>query len=196
MKPIFRSSMFGFHREDVSSFIAKQSKQYEKRINELLEEEKRLESELCAEKSAREAEEALLKSLRSEKEEKDSKTKAVLEILEKLNAEKAALLSGAERCVDQFDQMKQGMEVLNQKLSEALSFRDKAKKFDQLANVLSGILSGEVREAQEDHSAEEQMEKMKEIALSSDSAFEQKEAVLRIALLLDQLSECFEESVR
>ena len=37
MKPIFRSAMFGFHRDDVANFIAKQSRQYEKKIAELEE---------------------------------------------------------------------------------------------------------------------------------------------------------------
>lgn len=192
MKPIFRNSMLGFHKDDVASFIAKQSKQYEKRIQELLEEEKRLESELNAEKSAREAETALLQSFRSEMEKKEKASKAVSEILSKLESEKQQLLSGAELCENQFDQMKEGIGVLNQKLAEAISFRDKAKKFDQLANVLSGILSGEVRQAEEEHSAEEQMAKMEELALSADSVKNQKETVLRIAQLLDELAKCFE----
>jgi chromosome segregation ATPase len=186
--------MFGFHREDVSSFIAKQSKQYEKRINELIEEQKGLEAELNAEKSAREAETALLQSFRAEQDKNEKSRKMVAEIIAKIQAEKSTLLSGAELCSNQFDEMKEGIGLLNQKLSDALSFRDKAKKFDQLANVLSGILSGEVRDAESDFSAEEQMEKMKELSLSPDPVLAQKESILRVAELLDQLADALNES--
>ena len=35
MRPIFRNAMFGFHKEDVVDFVAKQSHQYETRTAEL-----------------------------------------------------------------------------------------------------------------------------------------------------------------
>ncbi len=194
MKPIFRNSMFGFHKEDVSSFIAKQSKQYEKRIAELVESEQKLEAQLSEERALRESNLDELQALREESDRRKLDSAQVREILAKLDSQKDALLSGVDSCSDHFDQMKEGIGELNRELTTALSFRDKAKKFDQLANVLSGILSGEVRTSEEDHTTEEKMEKVQEIAFNNESIKAQKEAVLRVAELLKELHQFFGES--
>ncbi len=142
MKPIFRNSMFGFHKEDVYNFITKQSRQYESKINELTEEKTKIENEL-----SKEQERSLL--LSDEVESLRDGSDKSLEILNQIRALSLSVseamnevLVCADLCDTQNNKIKETFTTMEGRLEKAELFREKAEKFDQLSNVLSSIIVG------------------------------------------------------
>ena len=128
MKPIFRNSMFGFHKEDVYNFISKQSRVYEEKIKELTEENRRVTEELENEKNRTLSYDEAVTVFFDVKNSCEALSDSVKEVL---------------RCSDQCDlQNKEIRSVFNsleERLTKAEAFREKAQKFDRLSGVLSSI---------------------------------------------------------
>lgn len=142
MRPIFRNAMFGFHKEDVAKFIASQSKQQERVVADLNRER---------EEMAREFEERIeilqhdadeLERLRSLEE----KFLSVSGEISQMNENFSKLVEQVKLGLDENDSAISLLEKTNGELVERIKsdsvFREKAKRFDQLSNVLSGIVSG------------------------------------------------------
>ena len=147
MRPIFRNAMFGFHKEDVAKFIASQSKQQEKAIADLNREREEL---------VREYEERIL-GLQTEAEElerlraQEDKFLALCAEISQKTVKSGDLTEQVKSSLDANDAAICELEKANGELVERIKrdgvFREKAKKFDQLSCVLSGIVNGKPLEA-------------------------------------------------
>ncbi len=130
MKPIFRNSMFGFHKEDVCNFISRQSRNYEERIKELTEENNRITCELENEKNNSLSYEKKAKILSDVESEVFSLASSIEEVLH-----------CGELCDMQNKEIKTAFMNMEEELEKAEAFREKAKKFDRLSGVLSSIFA-------------------------------------------------------
>jgi len=133
MKPVFRNAMFGFHKEDVASFIGKQSKQYEKRIQEMEKEKQELVRE----------NETLLQ-YRTDLAERENAEKILSEKLRVLAEKSTEIRNATDDVVQMSINLCADCKSLQTDLDEAQTFRVKAEKFDQLTSVLGGIVNGDV----------------------------------------------------
>ncbi len=131
MKPIFRNSMFGFHKEDVYNFISKQSRLYEEKIKDLNEENARIESDLENERMNAFSFEEKMKMLSAIEEEVAALSLVVDEVIR-----------CADFCDSQSNEMRTAFASIKERLKKAEAFREKAQKFDRLSGVLSSIFSG------------------------------------------------------
>ena len=134
MKSVFRSAMFGFHKDDVANFIAAQSKQFEKRIAELEEEKQNVAKQFEEDRVA-------LENLRESVASNDqiiAKIKALKDDLKKdKEAFDAVICQGREQAKEKEELVAR----LRLDLMVAEGFREKALKYDQLSAVLSSIVS-------------------------------------------------------
>lgn len=142
MKPIFRNSMFGFQKSDVVRFIAKQSSMHEAKVAELNDEidKMRKEHELEIEELMKDR--VALTALQEDNLKKLNSVLQLRRIVDELKL-------GQENFVEVFGENKGNIEAmsgeivsLRSALEESEKFREKAVKFDQLANVLNGIVNG------------------------------------------------------
>ena len=187
MKAIFRNAMFGFHKGDVNSFISKQSKQYEKKLAEAVEELSRKEASFEAEKSELLQQVEKLEAKQHVAEENCKKFERALHLAKQISEESHKLTDSVAKTESGLAQMQENSNYLRAELAEARRYRDKAQKFDQLKGVLSGILSD--REVPE--SAETAPCRDVDTAILSEekllSVAEEKEAALRLSAFCQEL---------
>ena len=81
MKPIFRTTMFGFNKEDVFNFITKQNKQYDQKLSELNAELDRQKAEFDLEREGFERDSDEIESLKHSLHESNELLKNISVIL-------------------------------------------------------------------------------------------------------------------
>lgn len=143
MKPIFRSAMFGFNKEDVALFIAQQSKQQEQKIREANEQNDALLKDCDALREELDralAEQENLKSIFSLKKESIA---SLRNLSDEIGREKDHFAQAVQEELAMVEQLGNDMERLHDQLRVAESYREKAQKFDRLAGVLNEIVSGQ-----------------------------------------------------
>ncbi len=150
MKPIFRSAMFGFHKEDVFNFINKQYKQYEAKITELNEEIEKQATDFETERKSFQLDSAELENLRSETEELRKAMSSIVDSVSNILDDKEKILACVSTLEKEQSQVQAKFSEMNEKVAEAERIRAKAEKFDQLSGVLSSIFnqSGAALDAQ------------------------------------------------
>ncbi len=134
MKPIFRSAMFGFSKEDVFNFITKQNKQYETKVAELNE---------IIEKQATEFERdsAELVTLRNAANESQELLKSISAFVSEILDDKMKILNCANIILDEEKETSLKFAEMKIRVENAEKLREKAEKFDQLSGVLSSIFN-------------------------------------------------------
>ena len=142
--PIFRNAMFGFHKEDVYKFITEQSKQYESKIDDLTKEVARKEEEIRKEKEAFKGRNLEYENFRKKRAVLDSFSGEARAAVDRILSDEKQLSACTDLCEDQIKGMLQAISSLETDLKKAELLRGKAEKFDQLSNVLSSILTGDV----------------------------------------------------
>lgn len=143
MKPIFRTAMFGFNRDDVTSFISHLSKQNEKRIGDLAEEHKSIEEDYRSQLDAARVDSEALSGLKESIEKsKDSFDKIRL-LSDRISTRRDQFLESLEKGTNCADRMGTDIINLQDRLLQLEKYREKAEKFDRLAGVLSEIISGD-----------------------------------------------------
>ena len=196
MRPIFRNSMFGFHKEDVADFVAKQSHQHEMRTSELNSKIEELNRTIDNEREEVAAQLAELENLRSFR---DHESEIFSELLESAHSLKentgriSSLLDEESAFVTALDQ---NVQKLQRRVAEAENFRKKASRFDQLASVLGEIVSGKAPEKKAEIEIATETVSQIDIRALSQSIASQNEAVValqgnvdRIIKRLSELSE-------
>lgn len=143
MKPVFRSAMFGFHRDDVANFIAKQSRQYEKKIAELEESINNERKEFEREKEILAQDRIALENLREKCSSYDENITLVRSLSSKITADGALFSDSADLCQTECEKLEEQFRITLDRLSLANSYKEKAEKFDQLASVLNNVISGQ-----------------------------------------------------
>lgn len=162
MKPIFRNSMFGFNKEDVAAFIAKQNQQFDAKMAEL---QSKLDSQ-ARDFSRRERElvcdQEELETLRSERKDFDKEKEARREDLaeiamlaELFATERDALDVAFDESCETVESLGDELDLARERLKKSDSYREKAEKFDRLASVLGEIVSGKNCELEEGAEQEE-----------------------------------------
>jgi len=141
MKPIFRNSVYGFRREDVATFISKQSNRYEKKISELEEENLQIKRRYDKMLSDMKSDRRELERLRAVRREQCKLMEAALQDGKAFSARRDSLFV----CIDENENSILKLEKQNSQLKamvESLEqYREKAAKFDRLAEVLSDVVN-------------------------------------------------------
>jgi len=143
MKPIFRSAMFGFNKEDVALFIAQQSKQQEQKLRDANEQNEALHKDCDVLREE-------LDRVLTEKEElkrsislKAESVNSLRDISYELRSELDQFSQAVQEELTMVEQLGNDMERLHERLCVAQGYREKAMKFDRLAGVLTEIVSGQ-----------------------------------------------------
>ena len=141
MKPIFRSAMFGFHKEDVFNFITKQNKQYEEKIATLNAELERRDEELRKEREAFHRDTDELAALKNSIEQSHVLLTSIGSFASKIQDDKVGILNCVESI--RLEQSEKDAQIceMSRKVAEAETLREKAEKFDRLSGVLSSIFN-------------------------------------------------------
>ncbi len=142
MKPIFRNSMFGFHKEDVFQFITKQNKQFESRVREMNEEKDRIEKVSSEELASLQRQLDEANEINARWSRQSENMDEVKEGIFSLFSEFENVLSCAESCRVFLNNMKSSYASMQSEVSRAQALREKAEKFDRLSGVLTSILVG------------------------------------------------------
>ena len=141
MKPIFRSSMFGFHKGDVFNFITKQNKQYEAKIADLNEELEKTKADFDKERQAFERDTTELEVLRNSIEQMKQTIATVSASVAEIVNDKAKILACADSLQNEQAEFESKFADMQRRANEAEKLRLKAEKFDQLSGALSGIFN-------------------------------------------------------
>ena len=141
MKPIFRSSMFGFHKGDVFNFITKQNKQYEAKIADLNEELEKTKADFELERQAFERDTTELEVLRNDIEQMKQAFATVSSSVTKIVNDQSEILACAGSLQNEQAEFVSKFAEMQRRANEAEKLRFKAEKFDQLSGALSGIFN-------------------------------------------------------
>jgi DNA repair exonuclease SbcCD ATPase subunit len=135
--------MFGFHKEDVARFIASQSKSHEKELLELKKDQEILVADY--EKKIHALSENLEKmsTIREESEKQQNAFLRLREGSEQIEEALDKILVELSEKEKQVSLVNDNNSELENRLEKAMTLCDKANRFDQLASVLSGIVSGQ-----------------------------------------------------
>lgn len=186
MKPIFRNSMFGFHKEDVASFIAKQNQQFDSKLAEL---QSKLDAQ--AKDFARREQELIcdqedLENLRSEKNAYKTDVSKIIALAERFSSESEVLNKALDECRSSVEDLDKELDSARERLEQSDAFREKAEKFDRLASVLGEIVSGKAPEEAGESVAAEPV-----LLPSSDKAFlsieKEREAAKKLQATCEEL---------
>lgn len=148
MEPVFRNSVFGFNKQDVSDFILKQNKRAQLDLKE--------KDEIIADLENQVAE--LKKELHeySDFENTKKENHAALESIFQLNMELKEFLS---QCVAEAENEKENarkndeaIAEINKNLERTSEMIKKAEKFDALSNLLSGMVNNSENNTIDDYS--------------------------------------------
>ena len=135
MKPVFRTSMFGFNKEDVTDFMVRQNRKHEEERNQFLAQMELKEKSL----SAREAQ---CREILGKKEEAEKAVSNAKERREELQTALDALKADQNAVREAALFAREEWQILNEENASLRAYREKAKKYDALAGVLTSIISG------------------------------------------------------
>lgn len=143
MKPIFRTSMFGFSREDVFNFITKQNKQIDSKMFELNSELDRQKAELEREKANFVRDVTEVERLKQALNESKELLKSISELANEISADKQRIFDCAVAIREERETEREKFQDMKKRAGEAEILREKAEKFDRLSGVLSSIFKQE-----------------------------------------------------
>ena len=136
MKPVFRTSMFGFNKQDVTDFMVRQNRQHEEERNQFLADQQQREAALFT----REDQCRAIEAKRTEIDAKEKRLESILSLLkgavDQLKANRASCEESLEKAEEEWGKLVSE----NERLSLC---REKAQKYDTLAGVLTSIVGGE-----------------------------------------------------
>jgi len=190
MKAVFRTSMFGFNKEDVAKFIAKQSKQFESKIADMEEEQKAAQRQFEADKENLSKDRVALEDLRERLSTNEETVERILQLRDTITAEKVSFLESFETGIEALQKQEAEIMSLRRKLTVAEAYREKAEKFDQLSSVLSTILMG--KETEQISSVPNPEEVGGETGAFAEMNT-QKEAALRLSAHVEELLSLLEQ---
>ena len=141
MKPIFRTTMFGFNREDVFNFITKQNKQYDQKLSELNAELDRQKAEFDLEREGFERDSDEIESLKHSLHESNELLKNISVIFGEILDDGSRVRNCAVKVKEEHDIELDRFKEMKKRVDEAETLREKAEKFDRLSGVLSSIFN-------------------------------------------------------
>lgn len=141
MKPIFRTTMFGFNKEDVFNFITKQNKQYDLKVSELNSELEKQKSEFDLEKEAFERDTDEIERLNLSLRESNALLKTIADLLHEVLDDESRVYNCAVKVKEENDVKIEKLNAMKKRVEEAETLREKAEKFDRLSGVLSSIFN-------------------------------------------------------
>ena len=196
MKPIFRSSMFGFQKSDVVRFIAKQSEMHDSKVSELNEQIEKLRRDYDKEIEELTQDRVALEALQEDHLKKLDSILQIRRLTEEIRTGSAQLVSAADEGKQSVSEMCEEIVSLKSALEDAEKFRDKALKFDQLASVLTGIVNGEEVAVSKTSSQLDPVDLHVDLDAAKEMMEKQKKALLLLGEKLDlvlKLLESFAE---
>ena len=141
MKPIFRTTMFGFNKEDVFNFITKQNKQYDQKLSELNAELDRQKAEFDLEREGFERDSDEIESLKHSLHESKELLKNISVIFGEILDDSSRVRNCAAKVKEEHDIELDRFKEMKKRVDEAETLREKAEKFDRLSGVLSSIFN-------------------------------------------------------
>lgn len=141
MKPIFRSAMFGYNKNDVFNFINKLNKQCESKLSDLSAELQNQESEFAREREEFRRDSAELESLRNTALQTQELLERVSQIVSDILKDREKLVQCASVISAEKSEDQVRLGEMSVRVREAEKLRQKAEKFDQLSGVLSSIFN-------------------------------------------------------
>lgn len=141
MKPIFRTTMFGFNKEDVFNFITKQNKQYDQKLSELNAELDRQKAEFDLEREGFERDSDEIESLKHSLHESNELLKNISVIFGEILDDGSRVRNCAAKVKEEHDIELDRFKEMKKRVDEAETLREKAEKFDRLSGVLSSIFN-------------------------------------------------------
>ncbi len=142
MKPIFRSAMFGFHKDDVANFIAQQNRQFEAKVSDLKEQMELAQQKFEQEKEAFLLDQDELSTLREKEAAHRSDFGRIEQLVNTIHSKEEALSSAFSESAVAVANVGEDVSRLKEKLANAKELRQKANRFDQLTSLLGEIVSG------------------------------------------------------
>jgi hypothetical protein len=146
MKPIFRNSMFGFHKEDVASFIAMQNQQFDSKLSEMQAKMDAQAKEFAKREQDLVCDQEELENLRSEKNAHRADVSKIMELADRFASESDELAQAFEDSSLSVESLDGELDAVSERVKKSDAYREKAEKFDRLASVLSEIVSGKTSE--------------------------------------------------
>ena len=192
MKPIFRNSMFGFQKSDVVRFIAKQSSMHETKVAELNEEIERIKKEHEAELEDLLQDRIALNKLQEDNLKKLDALLQLRRLTDDLKSDRDDLFSSLKEGKENVSKMSEEIRSLQSALETAQGYREKALKFDQLANVLNGIVNGGETSPREDCVEFERIALSLDLDAVNSHAEKQEETILSFGEKLDRMLQILE----
>ena len=192
MKPIFRNSMFGFQKSDVVRFIAKQSSMHEAKVAELNEEIERIKNEHITELEELMQDRIALTALQEDNLKKLDALLQVRRLTDDLKTDRELLLKIFKDGSENVSQMCAEIRSLQSALEVAQSYREKAMKFDQLANVLNGIVNGAEATVHEPNEELEKVALAVDLNVAKSCAEQQERFMLSVGEKLDTMLQILE----
>lgn len=158
MKPIFRTAMFGFMKEDVAQFISRQNQEYEKKLKEKDAEIDNIKKSFENEKTTLAADSVALAALRQKLTSWQEKKEELFAVKTEFCGAREEFGASLKQGEDALDEIKKELSLLREQSVKMVALRAKADKFDALAGALSGILGK--TDASDEKSGENQEEKV------------------------------------
>lgn len=190
MKPIFRNAMFGFNKEDVINFVAKQNNQFEDKVKELREQLEKEAVLFQEEKEALMFDRDELESLRKKQVAQKDMIENIKKLADQIGEQKEELLAEFSCGELAFDRMNDEMKDIKSRLTEAMQYREKAGRFDKLANVLGEIFAGksQTTEIASEPECEETIDAESSSGIDvTQSIARQRETILKLQGVCDEL---------
>lgn len=141
MKPIFRTSMFGFSKEDVFNFITKQNRQYDLKRSELISDFEKQKAEFYREKESFLRDTSEIERLRKQLDDIRLTMKEISDVVQEISSDKSRVYDCALEVLEERDKDREIFNAMKSRAVEAEKLRDKAEKFDRLSGVLSSIFN-------------------------------------------------------
>lgn len=143
MEPMFRSAMFGFHKQDVNDFILKISKKHETEIAEKDAQISSLQTEYARSEELALQRERACGTVLEQNKKNLAVSRELSASLEKFLTAKAAFVAAGEDHVRLLKSLQKSVQTLSASNESMKSYQKKAEKFDKLASVLSSVVNGE-----------------------------------------------------
>lgn len=141
MKPIFRSAMFGYNKNDVFNFINKLNKQCESKLADLSAELQNQESEFAHEREAFRRDTEELETYRNTAIQTQELLARVAQVVSDILKDREKLVQCASVISEEKSEDQARLADMSVRVREAEKLRQKAEKFDQLSGVLSSIFN-------------------------------------------------------
>ena len=134
MEKSFRTSMFGFNKEDVAKYIFRQDKAFEKKLEE---------KEAALQKAQIERDEA--EKACADWQDNLAKIQALNGLLEQFKSQSSSLISAIQSEDTDINTIESSYHRMEKRCEELEACREKASKFDSLATALSGIFGSGIQ---------------------------------------------------